>query len=147
MSDEHGDGVLLREISDCDLISRNGDCGTYLWVDAGETVEESLDGAVWGGTAVPSLRWPSLWDILEVASVFVEPCSNDVGDGFVVGNTSGAVCAVREVFGVEVEGDDADDGWEREVVDVWVVLLGESAVLAIAVMMLVLSCWKWMLGG
>ena len=100
---------------------------TYGWVDTGESVGQGLDSTVASSAAVPVL-WPALWHILELASNLVELSTDDARDRLIVGNTTGSISAVAEVFGIEVEGDDRDDGREGKVVQPWVVLLGEARV-------------------
>ena len=69
-----------------------------------------------------------LWDIFKIARLLLELRTNDVGDRLIVGHTICAICTVREELGVEVEGHDRHDAGEREIVEIWIILLAEPAV-------------------
>ena len=118
---EDGVGVEVRGAELTDRLA--DDVG---WDDGGDDVAEDVDGAVFGGAAVPVL-WPLLWNVLVFAAGLVVLETDNARDGLVVGNTSSAVGTVGEEVWVEGESSGGDDRWEWEVVDVWVVGLGELA--------------------
>ena len=89
-----------------------------------EPLNQDGDGIVLGRATIPVLR-PSLRHVLEFAGLVVVFGADNGGDRLVVGDTTGSVGAVAEEVGVEDVGADGDDGGEREVVEVRVVLLRE----------------------
>jgi len=91
-----------------------------------DDLSKDLNGAVWSGTAVPVL-WPLLWNVHVVAGVLIVLETNNAGDRLVVCNTASTVGSVGEKVGVEDEGSERYNRWEGEVVNVWVVGLGELA--------------------
>lgn len=120
---------LRRQVWSTKLCNWHGD--RVAWVDSSETVCQSLNSAIRSGAAVPVLG-PALWHILKVTGLVVVFGSDNVADRLVVGNASRAISSVGEELGIEIEGDHAHNGWEREVVEVGVVGLGKSRVLAVA---------------
>jgi hypothetical protein len=116
---------LRREVRATEL-SNARDEGV-LGIDGQEAISQRIHHAIWSGATVPVLG-PLLWDIFELAGLGVVLGANDVGNRFVVRNTTCSVGTVGEEVGVESKGNDRYNLWERKCVQVWVVGLRELGI-------------------